>query len=446
MSQKTISDFYMDQYRQFAAYDVYRKIPIYCDGLKVSARKVIYTALKHKVRKPEKLDTLCATALKETKYLHGVGSLEGVTVGLAQDFSGANNLPILKRKGVFGNRVEPTASASRYISACLSSITEKLFRAEDIPVLITQTVDNKTIEPRFYVPTIPIALINGSEGMAVGFAHKILSRDPKKIIHYLKCKLQDKGCRYDFVPYYKGFNGTVKRVENNTYTITGCMEQLNLTKIRITEIPVNISLDKYIKHLNKLEDKGIIRSYKDMSNKNSFEFIINVSREFTKIHTTEEIMRLFKLIKTETENLTFQNEDLVVQTFNTPQEMIESYMNVKLIYMQKRKDYMIKTLQELIDVLVSKTTFIKAVIDEKLILTKRATSKIEKDLDKLDKVFRIDDNYNYLLNMPISSITKEKYDKLLKQLKEEKDKLAKLKKTTIEQMWIQDLDELEKCL
>lgn len=447
MSEKSISKFFMDEYRQFAAYDVYRKIPVFADGLKVSARKIIFTMMKQKIRKPEKLDTLCAGVLKETKYLHGVGSLEGVTVGLGQDFCGSNNLPLIRRQGVFGNRLEPAASASRYIGASVTPLIEKIFRAEDMPILVGQEVDGKKIEPRFFVPTIPPVLINGNnKSIAVGFAHMILPRDYRKIIHYIKCKLQDKGCRYNFLPHYEGFKGTVQHVEGNTYTISGIMEQVNLTKIRITEIPVGISLDKYLAHLNKLEDRDIIRSYKDLSSKDNFEFEINVTRDFSRKNTPEDIMRILKLIKTETELLTFQDEDLLVRNFESPQEVMDAYMKIKLEFMGKRKAYMIDQIQQLIDVLTAKVTFIKAVIDDKLVLTKRATSAIEKDLDRMDKIFRIDHKYDYLLQMPISSITKEKYTKLIEQLKNEKAKLQKLKKTSIEQMWLDDIAELEKCL
>ncbi len=173
-----ISTFFENDYVDQASYDNLRKIASLVDGQKNSSRKIIYTILEKNIKDEIKVSQLGSKVAEFAEYLHG--NLDGVIVNLAQNFPGTNNIPLLTREGNFGTRFAQEASASRYIYTYGSKEFFQLFNKNDNAILVKQYFEGEQIEPMFYLPTLPLLLINGSEGVSSGFAQKILSRDPTK--------------------------------------------------------------------------------------------------------------------------------------------------------------------------------------------------------------------------------------------------------------------------
>ena len=213
-----IDRFFSDEYTVFSAYDNYRKIASYIDGFKPSARKIFYT-IRNETKKV-KIETLANKTAESTEYLHGAGSLMGVAVNMAQDFAGTNNIPILTREGQFGNRLTHSASAPRYIYSKLEDICHQIFDKKDDIILIQQELEGKKIEPRWYIPIIPMILINGSEGMGVGYAQKIFSRKVSDIIEAVEDILKGKEPK-PILPSFNGFNGEIVKTGDVKYDIKG---------------------------------------------------------------------------------------------------------------------------------------------------------------------------------------------------------------------------------
>ena len=178
MSKIKITDFFQNDYVDQASYDNLRKVASLVDGQKNAARKILYTILEKNIKDEIKVSQLGSKVAEFAEYLHG--SMDGVTINLAQNFPGTNNIPLLAREGNFGTRFSQSASAPRYIFTHGTKEFFELFKKEDNQVLIKQYFEGQQIEPMFYVPNLPILLINGSEGVSSGFAQKILPRNPKK--------------------------------------------------------------------------------------------------------------------------------------------------------------------------------------------------------------------------------------------------------------------------
>lgn len=184
-------NFFKTEYVDFASYDNLRKIASCIDGLKNANRKVIHTILDKKIYDLTKVSQLSAKAGEYADYLHG--SLDGVVITMAQDYLGTNQIPLLAKKGNFGSRTIQEPSAPRYIFACGSKKLKEWFNPLDKGQLIQQTFEGIKIEPKFFIPDLPVLLINGSKGVSSGFAQNILSRslsDIEQIIREL-CDTQD---------------------------------------------------------------------------------------------------------------------------------------------------------------------------------------------------------------------------------------------------------------
>lgn len=446
MSDKNISSFFENEYTQYGVYDVARKIGNYIDGLKISSRKVIHTVIKHNINAPKKVSQLQSTVAEKTQYLHGEASLAGVIVGLAQNYTGANNVPLLKREGNFGSRLIPTPAATRYIYTAKEPIIDYMFREEDIEILNKQFFEGDEIEPQFFVPTLPLIVINGSEAVSTGFAQKILPRNPRDVISYIKERLNGKKSKTQLLPYYRNFKGTVTKTGQHSYCISGLLTVTGANTVLIEEIPVGYTLSKYLKHLEKLEENKTIQDFTDYSNEDIFKFEIKMSRETLKSMNHSQLLQLFKLNDNESENLTCNDENWQITQFDSIEQLIDRYIDIKLSYTQKRKDHMINKYQNDLIMMLSKYLFIKGVVEETIIIHKKPYAEIEKQLMNISNIVKYEDSYEYLLRMPINSLTEEKFVALKKKIDEMNAELKKLKNTSPKELWLNDINQIEQLV
>ena len=439
LQTKTTTEFFSNEYVNFASYDNLRKIASVIDGQKNAARKVLWYTQQKNLKQEIKVSQLDSKVAEETEYLHG--SMAGVIVNLAQDYPGTNNINLLMPEGNFGSGLIPDASAARYIYTYGSENFFDIFNKEDTDILEHQTFEGKRIEPIFMLPVIPILLVNGAEGISSGFAQKILPRNPKEITKYINYRLSHlKSPKRPFKgkPWYRGFKGKIEQGDSSkSWNIYGVFER-KANKVSITELPIGYSLKKYIKILDKLEDQKKIISYQDNST-SSFEFIVQFNRKFLDSLSDSEIIDLLKLKKRITENYTVMTEHNTVQIYDSVDDIMQHYIEVKLNYLQKRKDHKIMMLSSDIKMMVSKYVFLKNVIDNTLKIHQRETSDIVRDLSNIKNIITINDSYDYLLSMPIRSMTRDNMQKLMIKIKEQKNDLDKLKVTSINDIWISEL-------
>ena len=432
-----ITEFFNTDYVDYASYSNLRMIASLMDGQKNASRKVLHTLLQKNIKEKKKLSQLGSQIAEFTEYLHG--NIDGVIVNLGQEFVGTNNIPLITKSGNYGTRFVPEASASRYIYGYGSKELFNLFKKEDYDILNHQMFEGTEIEPQFFTPNLPILLINGSEGVSSGFAQKILPRNVDSIKKYIKMKLDGKVFATVLKPHYNGFKGTIEQGENSQqWIIKGLIERKGVNKVLIKEVPIGYNLKSYLDVLDDLEDKKIIQSYTDKSEDDNFLFEVNILSKDLKSFTDEQLLDKLKLVKKVSENYTCMNENNKIEVFNSCNEILDRYIEVKLQYMQKRKDNECAKLDEEIRIDYSKYLFIKLIQEDKLVISKRKKSEIEKDLAKVQEILSMN-GYDYLLNMSISSLTEERMKKLEDSIKESKQRLDELLKTSIEQMWLKEI-------
>ncbi len=120
-------------------------------------------------------------------------------------------------------------------------------------------------------------------------------------------------------------------------------------------------------------------------------------------------------------------------------------MNVRLEWYQVRKNYLIQKLKRELLIISNKARFIKHIIEGYLKVNNVPKKEI---ISYLETYFydKIDGSFNYLLSMPIYTLTKERYEELLKQLESKKIELQKTESLKIKNMYLSDLKELKKSL
>ena len=206
MTEKTISDFLANEYKEFAMYVVEgRAIPSVIDGFKPSQRKIIHVAnqiWKTGGEKTLKVFQLSGKVASDCFYHHGDASLSNAIITMAQKFK--NNASLLEEDGQFGSLRSPQAGAPRYIGTKLSDNFRLIYK--DFELLEHKEEEGESIEPKFFLPIVPTVLLNGSSGIAVGFASNVLNRDIKSIIDACVKVLADKNSE-EIKPSLNGFTG-----------------------------------------------------------------------------------------------------------------------------------------------------------------------------------------------------------------------------------------------
>lgn len=437
MKEITIDRLFQEQYRPYANYDNERSLPNLVDGLKITQRKVLYTCLLKNISSEMKVAQLASSVAYETQYHHGEAGIGGVICNLAQDFTGSNNLNWLEPIGQFGSRLSPIPAAHRYIFTKLSKNFRKYFKKEDDIILEYLYEDDFKIEPKYFIPILPGVLLNSSQGIGTGFASTILSRDPEELVAYIKDRIKGSGKVFELLPYFEGFKGSVERSEldYNKYIIKGCIERVNATQIKITELPVGMYLDDIKKQLNKLVESDYIKDYDDNSTEECFDIDIYFQRGYLNNVLDETLLDKLKLTTSVTENLTCWLPTGKLRKFDSPASIIDYFIEWRLEKYSTRISVLIDILSNDILSLNEKIRFIYFYLDN--------VDKF-KNASRLELLMILEENLfsDSMLDMKIWNLTGEKIAELENNVKELNSKKAELEKTTNIQLYSKELEQL----
>lgn len=436
-----LEQFFKTEYTGFSAYDNIRKIGNVVDGHKNASRKILHFVMNNNINTFTKVSNLSSRIQDATSYLHG--SLEGTVVNNTQSFVGTNNIPLLLGDGTFGTRFINEAAASRYIFAKFNPKYSMFFNKDDYDILEHQDFEGDMIEPKYYVPIIPLILVNGSNGVSVGYSQKILPRSVKDIMVQVKNAINNKPMSR-ITPYYEGFRGTIRAGQNdNQWIISGCIERQTKTQIVVTELPIGYDLKGYIEVLESLQDSGKIRAYADESEDDTFRFVIGVTREVGSLDDAA-LLNLLKLTKTLTENFTAIDIDNRVREFTNELEIINYWANVRLDYNLKRKEYVLGKLNKQISELNIRIKFIKAVIDRDIVLERKSKEDILAQMKAFDEVmYEFNQSGGDLLKMPLYSITLERIKEYVDRLTKLKEEYSILENKTDTDILLEDISSLK---
>lgn len=459
-TKQTYDKFINSELMEWSMSDNNRMIPNIMDGFKPVQRKILYCFHKKGIKGEIKVTSLTGALMDMLAYHNGDASGNKAIISMAQNFVGTNNINVIDGKGNFGSRLKggENAASPRYIFTKLNELTPYIFKKEDLDLLSYQNDDGEPIEPTFFVPIIPMILVNGGSGIGSGYATNIPSYHPSEIITYLTNKIKGKKNNVELKPFYNHFKGEIfDDKENRRYISRGLMNKISDFIYDITELPLWTWNDSYYKFLDDLSEdkkdpktgklirKAYVRDWVKDGNDKDIKIKVYLHRDVP----TEFIANIWKSLKMESyisySNMYLFDENRQLKKFETQYEIIDHYFNVRLDYYKKRKDHQIEQLKFESEVLKNKMMFIKSVIEDKIKISKRGREEVESDIIKMN-LMRVNGTFAYLLNMSIVSLTKEKLIELKEEFDNSKEKIKILQNTTPEDIWLEELNELKKKL
>ncbi|XP_037024697.1 DNA topoisomerase 2 [Bradysia coprophila] len=501
----TYSEFINLELVLFSNSDNVRSIPSAVDGFKPGQRKILYTCIKRNDKREVKVAQLAGSVAEQSAYHHGEVSLCMTIVNMAQNYVGSNNVNLLVPSGQFGTRLTggKDSASPRYIFTMMSPLTRLIFHPHDDPLLQYQYDDNQKIEPTWYIPIIPMILVNGCEGIGTGWSTKIPNHCPRQIIRCLRKMIA--GDEPELLhPYYKNFRGQIEAVGDTRYFTTGTVSIIEDVKIEITELPIGTWTTTYKE--NVLEPllhgtekvKPVISDYKEYHTDTTVRFVISFAAG--QFDTLEREMggfhRVFKLSSSMSTNCMHGfDHNNCLRKYEKANDILREFFELRVEYYAKRKEYLEGMLTAEADKLSDQARFImekcngtlvvenkkrKTMIDELIKRGYRAdpvkewkrkisvedeeeadepaaeeeeeseqSSKKPKAPVDPEKAFqKLTDvkKYDYLLGMSMWMLTEERKNELLKQRDNKVSELNILKKKTKHDLWLADLEALEKKL
>lgn len=423
----------------FSNYNLERSIPNVMDGLKTSQRKILYSAFKRNLKSEIRVAQFAGYVSEHSGYHHGEASLNEAIIGMAQDYVGANNIAWLVPQGQFGTRLVggKDSASPRYIHTYLQPYISQLVPSDDFDCLVYRDDDGLPVEPEWYAPILPMLLINGCRGIGTGystFIPQFNSSDIKKML--LEWLRTGSGLDAELVPYYKGFRGSIAKDAKGDYTVKGVWK-VEKGEMVITELPVGTWTSDFREWLDKLVADGAIKDYSDTSTDTDVHIKV-------KLGASAEPVEKLLVDRIKMTNMHAFNHKCVIEKYSSPNEILHEFAHVRLELYAKRRELLLKTLREKLPYHENVVRFIRQQCEPtpRPDLRRKTPEECEKLLTA-EKFIKIKDNYDYLLDLPIKSLTLKNAQKHEQDLEELKKKIAEVEAMTPKQMWVKELSQLE---
>ena len=265
-------------------------------------------------------------------------------VGLAQDFVGSNNVNLMSPNGQFGSRMQggKDAASARYIFTALPPITRRVFHPQDDALLTYLNDDGDWIEPEWYLPVLPMVLVNGSEGIGTGWSSSVPNYNPADIMANLR-RLMKGEPQVPMVPWYRGFVGTIEKESEHKYKISGLIEELDETRVKISELPIRTwttpykeQLESWIKGSEK--SPAWVKDFRDDGTLSRIDLTVTLTQDQLRKARNEGLESKFKLVSSvSTSNMVCFDPQGRIKKYSSPEEIVQEFYDLRVEYYRKRK-------------------------------------------------------------------------------------------------------------
>ena len=490
----------------FSLADNARSIPCVVDGLKPSQRKVLFACFKRRLQREIKVAQLAGYVGEHAAYHHGEASLMATVVGLAQNFVGSNNVNLLVPAGQFGTRLQggKDAASARYIFTRLAPVTRALFPEADDVLLEYLEEDGLGIEPRWYCPVLPMVLVNGAEGIGTGWSTSVPCFNPHDLIQALRQMLQadEPGTvATDLRPWYRGYQGRVlpQRHAPGNYEVHGTVYRVDAQTVQVRELPLRTWTQPYKEWLETClvgaeasataassgtsssgrtaANAAFLRELADNSTETRVQFTLTFRDAATLQAAVESSggglhKRLRLSGSLSTGNMVLFDHQGKICRYESAADILREFYGVRLRLYCERKRHLVAALERDVLRLENKVRFILAVVHGEIRVANRKRDELLRELEakgfakicsqrgtagdgkepeeeaEEEVACQAPDasGYDYLLSMPLWSLTRERVEELRRQRDGKVGELEVTRATTPKELWLRDLEQVERAL
>lgn len=250
-----LSGMFKDWFLDYSSYVILqRAVPNIVDGLKPVQRRVLHAMYEHDTGAYSKVAGIVGEAMHF--HPHGDASILGALVQLGQKGYA------IDCQGNWGNILtgDPNA-AGRYIEARLSKFAKDVIFDPKITEWMT-SYDGRNQEPVELPVRFPLLLAQGTEGIAVGMASKILPHNFNELIDASIAYLQGK--EFELLPDfptggYADCSKYMKGQRGGSVKVRAKIEKIDKNTLAIKEIPYGKTTHILVDSILKAKDKGKIK-------------------------------------------------------------------------------------------------------------------------------------------------------------------------------------------
>ncbi|MFX0007253.1 MAG: DNA gyrase subunit A [Candidatus Hermodarchaeota archaeon] len=425
-----------------------RAIPDVRDGLKPVHRRIIYAMAVNNWYYAGS-HVKCAKIVGETLgnyHPHGDMAVYNALVRMGQDFS--LRYPLIHPQGNFGSIDGDPPAAYRYTEAKLSEISNELI--EDIDketVEFLPNFDNSTSEPLYLPAKLPNILLNGTKGIAVGMATSMAPHNLKEVCNGIIATIDEpdisieelmeiiKGPDFPTGGIITDTNGIYNAYHtgNGTINISGRIETETAdekNRLIITEIPYLVNKTDLIESIAKLVKDGVlkdIRDLRDESDRKGMRIVLELSKNAQPVIVKNVLFKRTRLLTTfNITNLVLINDGKQPKILNL-KEIINEYIEHRLIVISKRTEYLLKKAEERLHRVEGLLIALND-IDNVVNLIKSSKDTNEAKI-KLKSTYSLSDiQVQAILSMPLSRLTNLEQQKLIDEKSSLESDIAKFNK------------------
>jgi DNA topoisomerase-2 len=342
----------------------------------------------------------------------------------------------------------------------MDALTELIFREEDEAILTHVRDDGGNfIEPEFYVPILPMMLINGcSAGIGTGFSCKVPCYNPLDMVEAIKIWLENDGevlvsdpdnstnivsMFPEFTPWYRGFIGEIEKNAENRFISYGIIEEGKKGTVEIKELPVSMWTSNFAEFCEDLKADKKLKSVSNYSSTKNIHFVLTEGDDF---RCDLDSLKLHSYLYTS--NMVMFNEKLQIKKHDTVDSILDNFCRVRFEFYEKRKRHQLDALEKEIRYLGNKERFVSEVVNKTINIMNEEESDIiavlkKKNFDEDPKKAEGEGGYDYLLRMQVRTFTADKIKELNKDIMSLKEKLEGLRAKSEKDIWLEELTQFE---
>ena len=478
----SLSEFVHQELILFSVASNQRAIPSLVDGLKPGQRKILHACFLKRLSREMKVAQLAGFVAERTAYHHGEQALTATIVAMAQGFVGSNNLSLLQPSGMFGTRLQggKDQASARYIFTSLSPIARAVFPQLDDGCLRYLSEDGQDIEPEFFLPVLPLVLVNGSSGIGTGWSSSVPCFNPRELVANLRLLLRGEEMR-PMAPWYRGFTGSMLSAGGGRWQHSGVLEALPDGRLLVSELPIGVWTAEYKALLEAMLEAGELGGYREYHTDTSVRFLLTLDAELQREWGAQPggLHRRLRLVGSlSTSNMVLFDDGGRLRRFDSALDIIAAFFPLRLAGYRRRREQLIAAAQLQLVRLSNQRRFILAVVSEQVRIRGvrrqallqtlhsqgyaamprqqrggggRAASAAAAEADDEGEGEGEEEQedaadgeglvgFDYLLSLPLFSLTAEKVERLQRATAAQEAALAALTATSAEEMWTRDLD------